>query len=377
MIREQALKQFEQQGLPTQRDEHWKYTPLRQLSNFLKAQPANCKSADAQEIFTISAPEGVVAKIDFANTIAFNQALDLAAHPFALMNTAQMQLGYEINIPANTVIDSPIVVTCHVTDEFAKHVLQIRQMVKLGVGSKAVVIFKYESRTEQEYFVNSVQEIYADEGAQLKHVIAQTHNDKAMHIEGVHIKQEANSNVKSYAVSNGAKLARFDIQAHYAAEGAECEMLGAYHVAGKQHVDFHLNAEHRHSHCRSKQFYRGIASDKAKAVFNGRVAIHPQASKSVSEQTNNNLLLSNTAEVDTKPELEVYHDDVKAAHGATVGQLDKDALFYLQARGVEKEKAEAMLRSAFLLALIDEIENPAIKKIFNEALSVQEDCYGY
>ncbi len=381
-MRQQAWQQFTQQGLPTLRDEQWKYTPLRMVAALLKEEENNVggilneartKQSNIELQFEANS---YVKQVDFDNVAIFNHTFNLAEHPLAVLNTALMQSGVAITIPDNTVIAEPIVITCIANDASAEQTQQLRHIIKIGVNSKAQVIFKYESATEKRYFVNIVQEIHAGENSHLEHVIIQEQHDDALHIEGVHIKQAANSIVKSYALSKGAKLARFDIQAHFAAAGSSCEMIGLYQAKGKQHVDFHLNAEHKQPHCRTKQFYRGIVDDKAKAVFNARVVIHPQADKSVSEQTNNNLLLSNTAEVDTKPELEVYHDDVKAAHGATVGQLDKDALFYLTARGIQKEKAEEMLRTAFLSAVIDEIDSVMVQALFRTALGMMEDKNG-
>lgn len=362
-MREQAKKQFEEQGLPTLRDEQWKYTSLRQLSKFLKESPTEPQTIESGcgKFISINAPESIAKPLNISEQNNLNQTLNLPDHPLAVLNTAQMHDGYEITVPDNTVVAEPIEIHCVATEN-----QQLRHIIKIGKNSKAQIIFKYESKADEQYFTNVIQEIHLEANSQLEHVIIQNHNKEAFHIEGVHVKQADNSTMKSYALSKGAKLARFDIQTHYAAPGSHCEMIGLYEVSGKQHVDFHLNAEHKQPHCSTKQFYRGIVDDSGRAVFNARVAIHAQASKSVSEQTNNNLLLSDKAEVDTKPELEVYHDDVKAAHGATVGQLDKDALFYLQARGIEKSQAEFMLREAFLKAVLDEIDNPSIKALMEK-----------
>ncbi len=288
-----------------------------------------------------------------------------------------MNHDIEINIPDNTVIPEPIIMNCIFNDDNTQEMQPRKHKIRIGKNSKVTVVFHYQSETQKQYSANIIQDIISDENSYLEHVIIQDHHLDVSHEEGVHIHQAKFSTVKSYALSRGSKLASFNINTYYAAPNSTCEMVGLYQVADRQHVKFNLNAEHEKPHCRTKQFYRGIIDDKARAVFNGRVVIHPQAHKSESEQTNNNLLLSSLAQINSKPELQVYHDDVKATHGATIGQLDPDALFYLQTRGLSKDQAELLLRHAFLMAVIDEIENPRIQQYFRDALNMQENANGH
>jgi len=194
---------------------------------------------------------------------------------------------------------------------------------------------------------NCLTEVIAGENASIEHYKLQQESVKAFHVAGLHAAQSRDSRFTSHSIALGASLARVDISTRFEGEGCECTLNGLYVVGGRQHVDHHTRIDHAHPHGVSREYYRGVLDGAARGVFNGKVVVHPNAQQTDAQQSNHNLLLSQDAEVDTKPELEIYADDVKCTHGATVGQLDDTMLFYLRSRGVPKDVAKALLTYAF------------------------------
>jgi Fe-S cluster assembly protein SufD len=201
---------------------------------------------------------------------------------------------------------------------------------------------------KQLYFTNAVTEVVAGADAVIDHYKLQRESNWAFHVATLQFQQERNARLSTHSISLGGGLVRNDINAVLGGEGGECTLNGIY-VAGKgQHVDHHTSIDHAKPHCSSRELYKGILDDDAQAVFNGRIKVRPDAQKTDSQQSNKNLLLSDEAVVNTNPQLEIYADDVKCAHGATIGQLDADALFYLRSRGIDEEAARSLLVHGFL-----------------------------
>ena len=283
------------------------------------------------------------------------------AGPFEALNIAFIQDGAYINIPANMSIEKPINITFISTDNSNKFATHPRNLIILGENSNATVIENYVGNGDADYFTNSVTETVLLQGSSLKHYKIQQESSNAFHIANLNTSQSKDSRFESHSISVGGALVRNNIDASLDEEGAEIIMNGLYITENTQHVDNHTRVDHLKPHTRSHQNYRGVLNGKSRGVFNGKVIVHPQAQKIEAYQNNANLLLSNDAEIDTKPELEIYADDVKCTHGATVGQLDNNMLFYLRSRAVDEQTAKNLLTYAFADEIINNISFKPIK----------------
>jgi Fe-S cluster assembly protein SufD len=290
--------------------------------------------------------------------------LDLAGHPqdFAALNTAMFNDGIWIDVAASAAIDAPIELV-HAVD--AAGVGYPRVLVTLGEGAELTVIETYVGNNS-ERLTNSVVEVDLASNAKVNHV--RIHENTGLQVGRVDVRQSANSRYRSTVITLGGALLRFDVRCLLLDRGAECQLDGAYLVEGEDHVDHHTLVEHQAAHCRSDQTYRGIASGKGTAVFDGIVVVHRDAQKTEAHQENRNLLLSETATVHTKPHLEIDADDVICSHGATVGSLDEDQLFYLRTRGIPEDLARAMLTFAFLRAVVERIDDEPTRARMRDAL---------
>lgn len=383
--REAAWNAFITHGMPTRRTENWRYTTLRMLDQIDFSQQSDntisvpelpfdaCKLVFVDGVLSdehsvIPALKGLNISTDI--TVSKNN-LSVKKHPLTKLHAAVCEQGIRIHVAANHHIDQPIVCMHLSTGKPSVH---FKHEIILEAGAKADVLMQYVGESDVKHFVNVVNDIDLHDNSALTLTTIQYQPAQTIHVDGTHINQSTASSFEAFVMSLGGKISRFDINTTFNGEHAQAAMTGVYQVRDKQHTDFHLNAEHVAPHCQTMQSVKGIAADKSKAVVNVRVAVHENACKSVSEQSNHNLLMSSTAEVDTKPELEIYNDDVKAAHGATVGQLDDDALFYLQARGLSREQAESVLRFAFVNAQFEHIKHQAIKNfMMNTFVQVQDN----
>jgi len=226
-------------------------------------------------------------------------------------------------------------------------------------GSELCILEHFIS-AEKSSFTNGVSEFFLQENARLCHYRLNTENESALHIGAVHASLGRSANLNSFYLALGSALKRIDVAVKHQGEGAHADIQGVYLPVNKQHVDFHTNLEHCVPHTSANEVFRGIVADNAKAVFNGRIHIHPHAQKTNAQLSNKNLLTSNTAEVNTKPELEIYANDVLCAHGATVAQLSDESLHYLRTRGLSLESARLLLSFAFINELIDKLKHPAL-----------------
>jgi len=400
--RESARDKFAELGFPGPRDEAWKYTRVTPIEKrAFKPMGALCIGFDEDDIerflfgdlrchrlvfvngkYTpqLSRPgklaEGIqvtsLAKALNDSPEALEPYLTRHADPgasgFAALNAAFMGDGAYIHLPRGAVVEDPIHLLFIATAQEETLFSHPRNLVVAGENSQATVIESYVSLGDSDYLTNAVSEVVLGQNATVAHYKLQQESVKAFHVATLQVHQERDSRFTSHSVSFGGQLTRNDINAVLDAEGAECALNGLFMADGRQHVDFHTTVEHAKPHGTSQEYYKGILDGRSRGVFNGRVHVHPHAQKTDAEQSNKNLLLSRHAEVDTKPELEIYADDVKCSHGATVGQLDPDMLFYLRARGLDEAAARGLLTYGFAQDIIDRMPIEQVRDRLEEIL---------
>ncbi|MFL0810732.1 MAG: Fe-S cluster assembly protein SufD [Agarilytica sp.] len=390
---------------PNRKTEDWKYTSLRVLEkqNFTDANPLKV-SLDAEFIaqhaiagldtFDLvfvngyfseeyssprtelpediqlcnfqSAPEELKSEI----ASALDSVVQAGDHLFSQLNLAQMQDGVYLRVNKNAKVEKVIRVFHYMTAHEQGVSIAPRLFVQVGVGAEASVVEQFASEVgEPRVFANALTEIDLAENAQIKHYRLHLEEETALHIGGVHAALGAHSNLNSFHLAYGGVLKRIDCVVHHKGQGAHCELNGIYLPRHKQHVDYHTTIEHAVPHCTTNEVFRGIISDEAKAVFNGRIHIHKDAQKTLAQLSNKNLLTSNKAEIDTKPELEIYADDVQCAHGATVAQLEEKSMHYLMTRGLSRTDARMMLSFGFINELVNQIHHEAIAEFLRPKIS--------
>ena len=395
-LRENALHQFENIGFPTSRIEDWKYINLKNLQR----QTFNLHTAHNIEVAEEDISSAIISNLDVyrvvfvdgmldtkfsqlheisrnANITSLKEQLgsnDMEIEPhlakyagldhsgFVALNTALMRDGIYIQLPKDVKLEKPIhliyISTAH-KDATWHH---LRNLIIAEPNSQASVIESYISLGDSAYFNNITTELSLAENTKLAHYKIQQESTHAFNISLLKIRQQQNSQFVSSSISIGGKLSRNEIHSELAAPGCECMINGLYIADGRQQVDTLARVDHLSTHGVSRENFKGIVNDKAKAIFRGIANVHTDAQHTDAEQKNNNLLLSPQAEVDTKPQLEIYADDVKCTHGATVGQLDEDALFYLRSRGIEKETARGLLTYSFAKEIINQISIASLAK---------------
>jgi Fe-S cluster assembly protein SufD len=273
-----------------------------------------------------------------------------------------------IHVPKNTILEKPIYITATAENLTNSTLLSTRYIITLEENSSATIVQVFQAEQADNYWRKQTTEISLAANAQLNYYQVQTESETSLHTHTITVEQARDSQFNSFTLDNGGGIVRTDLNTKLQAENARCQLHGIYLVKNKQHVDNHTNIEHLSPHTQSTELYKGIIADQARAVFNGRVYVAPHAQKVISEQHNKNLLLSKQTEIDTKPELEIYADDVQCAHGATVGQLDPDAIFYITTRGMSEDVAKQLLTQGFAREMLDYINNPEIKQLFNQQL---------
>lgn len=399
--RESAIRRFSDVGFPTPRTEAWKYTRVAPIEKrrFTPAKSAPSVSAADVERFQLAAtdchrlvfvdgqfseslscvgeiPAGVAIEplaAAIERTPDQVQSLlgpdeDKTTNCFSALNTAFMRDGAVIRLSRDAVVMYPIhliFVASGQQDEIVSH----PRIVVMGErGSRAAIVESFVSLDESVYFNNVRTDIRVGPSACIEHYKLQRESRKAFHVADLRVHQSSNSGFHSHSISFGGSLARNDIRVALDAENALCTLDGLFLADGRQHVDYHTHIDHLKPACTSKEFYKGILSDRSRGVFNGAVFVHPGADGTDAQQTNNNLLLSKDAEIDTKPQLEIYADDVKCSHGATVGQLDENMLFYLRSRGIDETAARGLLVYGFARDVVDRIEVGAIRNRLADSL---------
>jgi Fe-S cluster assembly protein SufD len=280
-------------------------------------------------------------------------------HAFTALNTAFIRDGVYIELQKNVVVDKPIHL---VFVSRGVGVAHPRNLVVAGRHSRATIIESYVAAEDSSYFTNAVTEIALAEGAHVDHYKLQRESERAFHIGTVQARQERSSRLHSFSFAVGGALARTNVYTTLAGDAATCTLNGLYLTDGTQHIDNQTSIEHIAPNCPSHEVYKGVLDGRSHGVFNGKVYVHPEAQKTDGKQSNNNLLLSPTARIDTKPQLEIFADDVKCTHGATVGRLDDVAMFYLNSRGIGPETARMLLTYAFAADVLETIELEPLKE---------------
>jgi Fe-S cluster assembly protein SufD len=281
-------------------------------------------------------------------------------HAFTALNTAFIRDGAFIEIQADAVVDAPIHLI-FVSEGEGESVSHPRNLIVAARNCRASIIESYICVRDTPYFTNAVTEISIGEGARLDHYKLQRESEKSFHVGTTQIRQARDSQLHSFSFAVGGLLARTNIYTCLEGDAATCTLNGLYLTDGVQHIDNQTSIEHIAPNCPSHEIYKGVLDGRSHGVFNGKVYVHPEAQKTDGKQSNNNLLLSPTARVDTKPQLEIFADDVKCTHGATVGRLDEMAMFYLNSRGIGPETARTLLTYAFAADVLETIELEAMK----------------
>ncbi|MFP1681031.1 Fe-S cluster assembly protein SufD [Alloalcanivorax sp. C16-1] len=364
-LRQDALAALEGAAFPGRKTEAWKYTSLYPLTDgHLAARAEGAAPADLPALsdYRLVIVNG---RLDETHT-ALPEGVTLgrsARHleglttPFAFYNGAALDDAVTLDVAANADVAAPIQVL-HVAAGDAPSHCNVRLEVNLGTGSRLTLIEQYLARGP--VLTNAVTAIQAADNAHLTHYRLQADAGDSLHIGTLLFQQSGVSRIDSYQLMAGNRLRRNDVRAFLDKSGAELNMQGVFVARDRSHIDNQLCVEHRVPDCTSNQVYRGLAGEKGRAVLNGRIHIHPGAKGTLAELSNKNLLLNAGAEIDTKPELEIYNDDVKCAHGATVGQLDALQQFYLQSRGINAAEAKRMLSLGFVNELIMGLPDQAV-----------------
>jgi Fe-S cluster assembly protein SufD len=392
--RRQAIVRFSELGFPTTKNEEWKYTSLKPVLTHkfkhsspgdafkLRKQdviPFHIAGADANvlvfengrfnsELSHINAESGIIIdSID--NHLShplfvqyFAKYADYTNEALVALNTAFALDGAFVHVPNNKVVEKPIHLMFVNDSREDKFVAYPRNLVVCGKNSKVTLVESFHSVGNNHSFTNAVTEIIADENANVDLYKIQVENEKAYQVSNTQVDQEASSNCSVHTVTLSGAIVRNNLS--YLLNGTNCEthMYGLYILSGNQLVDNHTLVDHAKPHCYSNELYKGIMDDNSIGVFNGKVMVRPDAQKTNAYQSNSNILLSDDATINTKPQLEIYADDVKCSHGATTGQLDNESLFYLRSRGIGEEKARMMLMFAFASDIINNIKIDALKE---------------
>ena len=386
--RDAALERFLALGFPTTRDEDWKYTSVAAIEkrNF-SSVPVSLDGVSAEQVQRLAFPGSH--RLAFVNgryaaalscidalprgAVVTNLAAALAAHPerleawlapdthtetgsngFAALNAAFWADGAYIDLAAGVSVEQPIHLL-FITSE-ADLATHPRNLVHAAAGAHAVIIEHHVGAEDASYLTNALTQIRADTGAVLTHIKLQQESLRGFHIAAIQAQQAQDSRWTSHSFALGGLLSRSDIATRLEAPGSAADLIGLYLADGRQHMDHHTRIDHASPHGTSRELYKGVLDGASRAVFNGRVIVHPDAQQTDAQQVNRNLLLSERAEVDSKPQLEIYADDVKCSHGATVAQLDPDQVFYLRSRGMDDASARALLVFGFAEEVVERVE---------------------
>jgi len=403
--RDEAFARFAAVGIPTSRDEEWRFTPVRQLGTtrfrsagpsprlteiditpFLvgnsefrvvvvdgRVDPALSRLSSARE-FRVAALSGVGgADAAFAASyVSANTAIK--ATPFAALNAALWTDGAAVYVGGGRAVDAPIEILHVATQGAANAVVTPRTIIVAENSAQVSVIESFVSLTDEPYFTNAACEIIMDHGSRVEHSRIQREGRAATHIGITTVHQSADSHYRSFTLALGAKLSRHDLHAHLLGSNVETLLYGLYVGRGEQLLDNHTAIYHDQPHCKSWEVYKGVLAERARGVFNGKVIVRPEAQKTDAKQTNRNLLLSDEAKVNTKPQLEIFADDVKCTHGATVGRLDEQQRYYLRTRGIAGRAAEMMLIDAFVAEVLAEVTQPQLRVALESLVHAEMDA---
>lgn len=393
-IRSKALQNFENLGFPTKKLEAWKYTSLnsvlKQDYSLFPNKDVAVELADVKKYFIHEIDSYKVVFIDgkyssflsqtthetydvclmssALNNPNYKETIDKHFNKIAKqdnltsLNTAFATEGAYINIPKNTVVKKPIQIINFTTGSEAAIMLQPRNLIVIGENSHVQIIERHQSLTSNPVLTNVVTEIYADKSSNVDYYKIQNDDSNASLVDNSYIEQHNKSIVSVHTFSFGGNITRNNLNFYQKGEYMDSILKGITIIEDKQHVDHHTLVHHIEPNCESHQDYKGIYADRSTGVFNGKVIVEKEAQKTNAYQQNNNVLISDKATINAKPQLEIFADDVKCSHGCTIGQLDDQALFYMQQRGIPKKEAKALLMYAFANTVIESVRIPEVKQ---------------
>jgi Fe-S cluster assembly protein SufD len=407
-LRERGASRFSALGFPTVRDEEWRFTNISPIAN------TEFRSADTETLFSepqlgallyadapyrlvvvngrfrpdLSRTQGLAGGVragSLARSISselevdseivqryLGQLADLGARAFDALNTARIDDGAFVYVPDGTIVEQPLQVMFVSTSRAGGHptIHHPRFLLVVGSHSQVRIVETYVG-TGGVYFSNALTEVFVGENAVVDHYKVQEESRDAFHVASMHVHALRSASFSSHSFTLGGKIVRNDVVSTLDGEGAECTLNGLYLADGERLVDNHTTIEHAKAHCPSHEIYKGILGGRARAVFNGKIIVRPDAQKTDAKQTNRALLLSDSASINTKPQLEIFADDVKCTHGAAIGQIDEDAVFYLQTRGLTFNEARDMLIHAFAGEILDRVRIDPLKRALEVELYAQ------
>jgi len=401
-IRDNAKEYFKTFGFPNKKMEDWRFTNISPIVNnefeFVKDKQKaekdilknflipNLKTnlivlingeyssenskiiSGSSNLFVGSLKDALKNKKDFIEKY-FAKYADYKSDGFTALNTAFAVDGAFVHIPADCILKEPVTILNIIDSRKSKVLVQPRNLIITEKGSNAHIIEEYFSLGDKDAFSNVVTEIYTDENSFVQYYKIQNEDLNAYHIGTTQIFQEKNSTFNSVTISWGGSVTRNNLNSYLNGENIECTFKGLYYLTSKQHLDNHTLADHANPNCHSNELYKGILADESSGVFNGKIMVRQDAQKTNAYQMNKNILLSNDAVINSKPQLEIYADDVKCSHGATTGQIDSEQLFYLKARGIGEKEGRKLLLYAFANEIIEDIQIEELKEYLQKKLS--------
>ncbi len=400
-IRTKALQNFEELGFPTKKLEAWKYTSLnsvlKQDYSLFSNKEVTVNLADVKKYFIHDIDTYKIVFIDgkyssFLSETTHN-GMDICLLSSALakpkysavienyfnkiakqdnltsLNTAFSKEGAYIYIPKNVEVEKPIQIINFTTGAENATMLQPRNLIVVAQNAHVQIIERHQSLTKNAVLTNSVTEIFADRHATVDYYKVQNDHKKASLVDNTFVEQHSESICSVHTFSFGGNITRNNLNFFQKGEHIDSILKGITLIEGKQHVDHHTLVHHIEPNCESHQDYKGIYNERSTGVFNGKIIVEKEAQKTNAYQQNNNILINDNATINAKPQLEIFADDVKCSHGCTIGQLDEDALFYMQQRGIPKKEAKALLMYAFANTVLESVKIPELKKRINKIIA--------
>lgn len=401
-LREAGAVEFARRGLPTTRDEEWRFTPLGDLAKwraFESAEPGENPTIEslAPHLFGTGLPRLVLVDGHYVPELSSSLAMLPAdvvvmplgeaiaeGHPvataelgrwagpdqtaFTALNASLFTDGLFLHVPKGVAVTTPIQLLSVTTAAAGGKVVAPRMLIVLGESASATVVESYASAGDAASFTNAVVEVHLGANARLDHTRVAREHHGAWHIGFTHVDQEQDSHYRSFALAMGGRLCRHNLHTRHLGERVETLLYGLYLTTGDQLADTHSAIFHDRPNCNSWEVYKGVLGGRSRGVFNGKVLVDRLAQKTDAKQTNRNLLLSDQARVDTKPQLEIFADDVKCTHGATIGQLNEQQRYYLQSRGIGGKQAEQLLTWAFAAEVVAEIADRTVRQVMESVV---------